>query len=697
MKRQRAARLASLLLTWTMSALVGVSGVLCLSETFRLGAAPERLWPVCIGGALVFSLGMLPRRRRTVAAGEMAALLLLLLWQRQQLLGGWQVVLLRVTTRLAKCFSVPVLGRQGGQPDGVLAAMGLLLAWAAAWAWGGGSVWPLVVVCGTVLTLCLLIVDIAPISWLVVLTGALLLLLVTQGRRRRSAVGGNCLAWRQLPAVAALLAAVIALSPPETYQRTDWITLLQETAEKGVELKLDVTSQLPLATAWSGKQHRVDLSQLGPREQTGAHALAFCAETEISYLRGLSLGVYEEQTWSAVSSGAFRAADLVRQPQITGGRDKKRLDIRTDSRMDLLYTAYHLAATPQTGRAVDEAYWANTSGSREYVVFYSTWVSSPSSGYDDYVYQQYLQLPEELGEPLAQYCQANGLTGASAEAIAGHVRSAGIYDLDTPQAPEGEDLVLYFLRESRRGYCVHFASAAALLLRSQGIPARYVMGYAVSNQPGEWTGVTEDQAHAWVEYYQRGVGWQVLDPTPADEQSDGAGSPPVPEAVEPTGPTEPEDLPAPEMENEPNSPKEEPGSPAEWESPEKSDSPQQGDALKGSRWQLLPLLAALVVLLCIAGRRYVQLCRRKRACAARDPNASLLAYWRWLTQLWQVSGQLPDPALRLLAERARFSQHAPTPEEVDALRRAAQGEVQRLRAEPARWKRLWHRWGLALY
>lgn len=55
------------------------------------------------------------------------------------------------------------------------------------------------------------------------------------------------------------------------------------------------------------------------------------------------------------------------------------------------------------------------------------------------------------------------------------------------------------------------------------------------------------------------------------------------------------------------------------------------------------------------------------------------------------------PALRLLAEKARFSQHDASPEELDALRQAAEAEVQQLRAEPSRWKRLWCRWGLVLY
>ncbi len=700
MKHPRAAKLASFFLIWLMSALTSVSAVLCLAESFQLGGAPEKLAAICIGAALLLSLSTLPKRRGLLAAAEAALLLLGICWQWPQIAGSWQLALRQVTTTLSRFFSVPSLGVRGGDPIYVLALAGILLAWAAVRAWNGGSVLPLTAVCAPVLTLCLLIVNIAPLLWLVLLTGALLLLLVTQSARARSSVQGNCLAWRLLPAVAALLTAVILLFPPETYQRTDWITLLQETAENGVDLKIDMASpiQLPFSSSWSGKLRKLDLSQLGPKEKTGTHTLDFCAETEISYLRGVSLGIYRDQTWSAVNSSAFRAADFVRQPQITGGRDKKRLDIRTDSRMDLLYTTYQLAATPADGAAVDDAYWSNHEDIEAYTTFYSKWVLVPDAAYDRYVLSQYLQLPEELEDPLAQYCQENELTGASAETIAGHVRRAGVYDLDTPQTPEGEDFVLHFLQKSHRGYCVHFASAAALLLRSQGIPARYVSGYAVSNQPGTWTAVTEDQAHAWVEYYQQGAGWQVLDPTPADEQSGEESSLPIQGAEEPTAPDE---TPDPEEPVEPDRPEPEKSeenadSPAEPEASTRVDALPQETRSDGIRWLLPPAVAALLML-CVAARRWLILHRRRRACAAQDPNASLLAYWRWLTQLWKVSGHSPDPALRLLAEKARFSQHSASPEELDTLRQAAEAEVRQLRAEPSRWKRLWRCWGLALY
>jgi transglutaminase-like putative cysteine protease len=79
--------------------------------------------------------------------------------------------------------------------------------------------------------------------------------------------------------------------------------------------------------------------------------------------------------------------------------------------------------------------------------------------------------------------------------------------------------VAEFVFEKKRGYCEYFASAAALLLRLEGVPTRYVTGF---NVPGaEWAGghyvVRDSDAHAWVEAWLPGRGFVEVDPTPADQ------------------------------------------------------------------------------------------------------------------------------------------------------------------------------------
>ncbi len=72
-----------------------------------------------------------------------------------------------------------------------------------------------------------------------------------------------------------------------------------------------------------------------------------------------------------------------------------------------------------------------------------------------------------------------------------------------------------FLFNTRRGFCGHFASAFAMLMRAGGVPARVVTGY----QGGEWNPIggylliRRSDAHAWVEVWEDGRGWVRVDPT----------------------------------------------------------------------------------------------------------------------------------------------------------------------------------------
>ncbi|MGZ4114224.1 MAG: transglutaminase TgpA family protein [Actinomycetota bacterium] len=138
----------------------------------------------------------------------------------------------------------------------------------------------------------------------------------------------------------------------------------------------------------------------------------------------------------------------------------------------------------------------------------------------------YLQLPSDL--PARDVRLARRITaGATTEydaviAVQRWLRTHTVYDLGVPSDPPGVDAVDEFLFERRRGFCEHIASAMALLLRSVGVPTRFVTGFG----PGERNPLTgyfqvrESDAHAWVEVLYPGVGWVPYDPTfgvpPAD-------------------------------------------------------------------------------------------------------------------------------------------------------------------------------------
>lgn len=89
------------------------------------------------------------------------------------------------------------------------------------------------------------------------------------------------------------------------------------------------------------------------------------------------------------------------------------------------------------------------------------------------------------------------------------------YTLEPP--PLGSNAVDRFLFDTRRGFCEHYASAFAVIMRSVGIPTRIVLGYQGGevNPMGGHLIVRQSDAHAWTEVWIEGLGWRRVDPTAA--------------------------------------------------------------------------------------------------------------------------------------------------------------------------------------
>ncbi len=100
-----------------------------------------------------------------------------------------------------------------------------------------------------------------------------------------------------------------------------------------------------------------------------------------------------------------------------------------------------------------------------------------------------------------------------ARAIAYFRAQRFVYTLEPPLA--GRNSVDDFLFDSRRGFCEHFASAFAFLMRAAGVPARVVTGYQGGdlNPFDHYITVRQSDAHAWTEVFLRGRGWVRVDPT----------------------------------------------------------------------------------------------------------------------------------------------------------------------------------------
>jgi len=130
------------------------------------------------------------------------------------------------------------------------------------------------------------------------------------------------------------------------------------------------------------------------------------------------------------------------------------------------------------------------------------------------------RLPEQ-GNPKARKLAAELAEGADTAAeivrrAMQHFQQGGFsYTLNPPKL--GKNPVDDFLFASRKGYCEHYASAFAFLMRAAGVPARVVGGYLGGelNPYGNYFIVRQSDAHVWVEVWSRQKGWFRADPTEA--------------------------------------------------------------------------------------------------------------------------------------------------------------------------------------
>ncbi|MDE5966850.1 MAG: transglutaminase-like domain-containing protein [Lachnospiraceae bacterium] len=164
------------------------------------------------------------------------------------------------------------------------------------------------------------------------------------------------------------------------------------------------------------------------------------------------------------------------------------------------------------------------------------------------VKDSYLDVPEANVSVIERFCTEAGFHGSDEEMIAQvsqYFQDNITYTLRPGSMPRNGDFVNHFLEKSRKGYCAHFASAAVLIFRYFGIPARYIEGYAVPytlvmdadlredlSYDDYFTGesalgrtavvdveVTDANAHAWVEVFLDGK-WQVAEVTPASDDEE---------------------------------------------------------------------------------------------------------------------------------------------------------------------------------
>ncbi|USZ67073.1 DUF3488 and transglutaminase-like domain-containing protein [Halorussus salilacus] len=146
-------------------------------------------------------------------------------------------------------------------------------------------------------------------------------------------------------------------------------------------------------------------------------------------------------------------------------------------------------------------------------------LETAGTDYPTEVEQRYLQLPDSSEDRIRE--RTDEITAdaetphAKAVAVEDWLESNKGYSLSVDR-PEG-DVAEEFIFEMDEGYCTYYATSMVAMLRSQGVPARYAVGYTPGQRVAEDEWVVRGlDSHAWVEVYFPDVGWVEFDPTPAE-------------------------------------------------------------------------------------------------------------------------------------------------------------------------------------
>lgn len=289
------------------------------------------------------------------------------------------------------------------------------------------------------------------------------------------------------------------------------------------------------------------------------------------YLRGFVGGTYQNGSWQALSDSAYggdnagmmkwlkkQKFDPLRQNSeyLNLGEDA---DKNPENQVQVTVTgaSRYYVYTPTSLLDVTNGHFKEKTdtrlvskgitGEREYtyeeesgtrpaeLTVTDSWVANPGTGkqkryskaeaaYRNFVYNTYTSVDADIYDLMKEtfwddYESENDGIYSALNQVRNKLSETLSY-VDQPEAaPEDEDPIVWGLTKAHEGNDVLYASVAVEALRTHGIPARYIEGYylsstAVADRVGGSVNLTGQDAHAWLEVYFDGVGWQPVDVTP---------------------------------------------------------------------------------------------------------------------------------------------------------------------------------------
>ncbi len=700
-------KLGNALVAAILAFVVALAGIGCMETAFGFWVDMDMLWKILAVAAVAFGALSQFRRGGTVL---LAALALSAGWllQKGRLVIAVKTLAYEITRPWYSGYQWEFLN-WGTAPTGQdvtfgLTVLALCIAFCVAWVIGRRKMLILAVIPALFpLYTCFVVTDTIPDArWLFWLLFTVALMLLTHGVRRRSAKEG--LRLTALLLIPVFLASVLLFSalPEDEYEVQ--MSQLQQTILGWLRelpfVTQDPDGQLSLGTGGVLKRN-MDLTDVGPKSLPRYAVMDVLSDrTELLYLRGQAMDVYTGTTWNVSGAGSLPDAGWpVKDLKEDGG-----ISIHIRISNSVLYFPYYVSGKLWTDQ-FDQGSLPNPEGLRDYaftrmtVKEGDTFFSDTNTSARD-VYSQYLALPEDTRLWAKDFLIENGLaTGNRAQnvqAICDFVRDSAEYDLETPRMPEGtEDFARWFLEESSTGYCVHYATAATVLLRAAGVHARFVTGYAQQIRAGRNTSITADKAHAWVEYFDAEAGyWKMIDPTPEIGIPEETTQPTETTAPPTTVPTEPTETTAPPT-TAPTKPTEETTVPTT-EATSPSTVPKETlppeNPVKTPRqplwqgiWVIAGAFGAVGILL---GQYALRRGRRKKKLSAGEPNRKAVYRWLYVARLCRYLKLQPPRELWELTEKAMFSQHTLTDGELAEFTRFIRQAHENLQSRKLL-KRLW--------
>lgn len=243
------------------------------------------------------------------------------------------------------------------------------------------------------------------------------------------------------------------------------------------------------------------------------------------YWRGLTLDTFDGRTWSEAPSSSSQASDkALEKPRLQFSPQAPAvaysISMEPTEETHLFTLDFLSGPAPKSTHLVSDGRLVSETPLRSFQHF--DLVAQPTASLDKAGLttaerERFLQLPNGFNPQTrarVNEWKAKGLTQEQIiKAALDWFHKDFTYSLQPP--PLARNSVDDFLFNTRMGFCEHYSSAFAVLMRMADIPTRVVIGYqgGLLNGYGGYLQVRQAEAHAWDEVWLPGRGWVRVDPT----------------------------------------------------------------------------------------------------------------------------------------------------------------------------------------